>query len=487
MGVNLGEGVVRISADLAPFRTAMVSARYQLASFVAGTRSLSQVGGFLAGNFLVSGFMALTKSMADAAISAGHLGETMNRIRMIFGDSAGVVIDFSNQMAKKLGMPKQALLETEAAFGQMALGAGMARKEAAEFAKIMTQAAIDAKSFMDVDLSVATNKIMSGLAGQIRPLREWGALLSAESIKQQAYRSHIAQTGHALTEQQKVMARSIVILKKLGVTEGDAMRTMNSTQMQSAAAIGNMQNAMTSFGEAIAPIWHYVVTIFNRAMGMIAGYMEDNKQSVFDWLMAITGEIEYLRQIFAQPIGEQLGKIFVHMFQIMTRALTMFGGEVPQSIDDIEGLLGAFLGFLENFDALLQKVLSGLNAIKSSLPGIMTIIDLMAGKVPGWGGNQAPNAPKPKAPHKPPQWMLDLGKIPEVPPEKPPEAQDVPKEKKHAAFQSFEEFYKQLQGGVGEGEKQQINRLDAIDQKMGVLVQAVQQRNGIPFAVAGGP
>jgi len=92
----------------------------------------------------------------------------------------------------------------------------------------MTELAIDLASIKNVPVEEAFAKIRSGIAGVIRPLRNWGFSLSAAEVKQVAFATGLTKIGKEMTEQEKQMARMVLLLHKTRQVHGDMARTMNS-------------------------------------------------------------------------------------------------------------------------------------------------------------------------------------------------------------------------------------------------------------------
>lgn len=371
MAVSLGEGVVRISADLAPLRIALVSARYQISSFVAGTRSLGQVAGFLGANFLVASMITLTRAFIDANQAAASMGETINKVNVIFGESGKAVKDFANEMANSLGFVKSELLDATARFGAMGRGAGMAAKDAAEFAIEFAKLAIDMKSTENVPFLTAVEKIQAGLTGQIKPLRDYGILMSADMVKQEAYRLGIAKTGAKLTEQQKIFARASLEFKKAKFMEGDASKTAMSLQNQEAAAMGRLANVMEQFGETMEPIWYGIVSGFNNAMKALQGFFNNNKAGLSAWAEGAVKWFEYFQNGFASAI-DYLRPIFTSFGEFFGQVWEEIRSEVSAAL----GALGSILK--ENSDYFDEWVLNQTTMLHQFTEGTVYAINVIA-------------------------------------------------------------------------------------------------------------
>ena len=479
MAVDLGKGIVTVTANLAPLRTALVSARYQLASFVAGTRSISQVAGFLTGNFLVSGVMALQRAFLGAGQSAASMGETINKLKVIFGASSVELRKFADEIENTFGYAQAEILDAASAFGAMGRGAGMASNDAAKFAKEMVKLAIDMRSVENVSFGTAVQKLQSGLAGQIKPLREYGILLSADQIKQEAYRLGLARTGQALSEKAKVIARASLEFKKAAFVEGDAMATINSTRNLQVAALGRLQNAYTRFGEAIQPIFHGMAVALNDVSKALSSFVKDNKAGIFQWAASVGEGFSFLKEQFRglidaiRPAVEEFFVVLSRLWNKVSQGTAFtdvlaFGFKaLANSIEPVIRLFTKFLQLIEKISdaiTLMTDLISlDFDKYRKDLDDIRRLGHIDVG---------VPNVPVPE----PPEENRDEGKF-------GGEEKPMPTGKKGHQFHSFEDYYKSLQGGTGIPEKQ-LEAQEETNEHLEVLIDILGGDKGDPFAVA---
>lgn len=114
-------------------------------------------------------------------------------------------------------------------------------------------------SFYNLNTEEAFNKIRAGITGETEPLKALGILVDENTIKQVAYSTGIARTGSELTQQQKVMARYMAILKQTGNAQGDLARTMNSPANLFRRLKTEIKNCTTVLGSIFIPVIQAVV------------------------------------------------------------------------------------------------------------------------------------------------------------------------------------------------------------------------------------
>lgn len=193
--------------------------------------------------------ISLTQRMAE---QGSKLFETMNKVDVTFGKSRGTVVAMANDMAARFGTVKGVSLDAAANVGLIGQAAGMTEDQSAKLAVQMTKLADDASSFFNVPMDQALEKIRAGLVGQVRPLREFGVLLSKSAVDHELLSMGVKKVHGEFTEQEKVMARVEIITRGLAKAQGDHERTMGSYVNQMRKMNGEVENFRTGIGAGIS-------------------------------------------------------------------------------------------------------------------------------------------------------------------------------------------------------------------------------------------
>jgi len=194
---------------------------------------------------------------------ASDLNEAFNANEVMFGDQIA-------EQLEKLGTdaPKRLAL-TRSAFAQMATQFGAFAKtirgnDVPGFIDELTTRGADFASVYNLEVKDALQLFQSGLAGETEPLRKFGLDLSAAAVESYAYRNGIAEVGTALTEAEKVQARYGALLEQTAAVQGDNANTAGELAGQQRRLNVAMEEAQTSFGQALLPTALDVVTFANE-------------------------------------------------------------------------------------------------------------------------------------------------------------------------------------------------------------------------------
>lgn len=244
---KIAEAFVEITSKTDNLDKGLKGAEDRLNGFVASTQAMMvRLGAIMAAGGAV-------KIFKDIAESGSDLGETMSKTQQVFGAATGKINAMADDMAQKFGAVRKTTLDAASMFGLVAQGAGLTEMASAGLSEKLVRLADDASSFFNVPLDVALEKIRAGMVGESEPLRAFGVLLSEAAVKAKALQSGIIESNRELTEQEKVMARVLVIQEGLAKASGDHERTMGSYANQVRKLAGEFENLKASMGAVLAP------------------------------------------------------------------------------------------------------------------------------------------------------------------------------------------------------------------------------------------
>lgn len=240
-------------------------------------------------NAITSGF----KKMKTAIVALGigkvikdSIQQGMDAIESdsLFETSLGKwsdsVREWSNEMSKALGLNAVNIRKNTGVIYNMTSSMGVAEENALKMSKGISLLSEDMASFYNLSSTEAFNKLRAGLTGETEPLKALGILVDENTVKQVAYSSGIAETGSELTQQQKVLARYVAILKQTGNAQGDLARTINSPANQLRMLKNQIQQiglALSNFFlpiiQAVLPYITAFAQVITSALNSLAKFM----------------------------------------------------------------------------------------------------------------------------------------------------------------------------------------------------------------------
>ncbi|NIQ98542.1 MAG: hypothetical protein GWN87_33695, partial [Desulfuromonadales bacterium] len=253
--------VTTLQADIGQFERELKKAERRLDGLEGETKRAERgVGGLTRsarGLALVAGagmgLSVAVRGMSSAVTSASNLNESINAVKVVFGDAADTILDFS-------GDTTDAVFEAESAVNQMAVKTGgllqvygLSQQEAADQTKLLTERAADLASVYNTTVEEALIAVNAALRGEQEPIRNFNVAIDEALVKAYALENGLAATTGEITLQDKALARLNLIMEQTAAVEGDAANTAGEFANQKRALGEQLEVVAVAFGEALIP------------------------------------------------------------------------------------------------------------------------------------------------------------------------------------------------------------------------------------------
>jgi hypothetical protein len=184
-------------------------------------RSFGRSIAFASASFLGGvGFIAVVRQSISRA---SDLHEELNKVDVVFKDSARSVRSWSKDSAFGFGLARAEALKFAGTFGNLLTPMGIAPDLAATMSKRLVQLAGDMASFNNASPEEVLLALNSGLTGMVRPLRRYGVFLDQDRIAAEALRLGVVKanvdmgkTTDAATKVEIATAKLTAARKKYG-------------------------------------------------------------------------------------------------------------------------------------------------------------------------------------------------------------------------------------------------------------------------------
>lgn len=317
--------MTRVAAAVRPLATEMAKVSAGFSAFPARIQRLIAENDRLYGSnrragrsfgFLGSGLASVTGYYYTFKRIASVIGgwvdestkyvENLNLFNVAMGESAQAAYDYAYAVREALGIDPAEWMRNQGVFKQITSGFGVVEEKANLMSKNLTQIGYDISSFFNISIADSMQKVQSGIAGELEPLRRLGYALDVATLQEIAYRNGINMKVNAMTQAQKSQLRYIAIMEQSGNVMGDMARTIMTPA-----------NAMRVLGQQI--------TQLKRALGNLL-------------IPAITASLPYV-QAFVELLTEAIQRLAV-----------LVGFELPEI--DYSGVGGLASGAEDAEDAL---------------------------------------------------------------------------------------------------------------------------------------
>ncbi len=177
--------------------------------------------------------------------------EALNLFNVTFGEMSGKAKEFVNNFTDVLGVDPKNVMQYMSTFYNLADGFGLASDKAYLMSENLTQLSYDLSSFWNISQDEAMQKLKSGLAGEIEPMRAIGVALDQATLQELAYSLGINKRVAEMTRAEKAELLYYQIMQKTTNAQGDMARTL----LQPQNALRVLKNQFTQLARAIGNIF----------------------------------------------------------------------------------------------------------------------------------------------------------------------------------------------------------------------------------------
>lgn len=203
--------------------------------------------------------------------------ENFNLFDVAMGEYASKAMEYANKVEAVMGIDPGEWMRNQGLFQTLITGFGVAGESANKMSKNLTQLAYDLSSFYNIDVETAMQKLKSGMAGELEPLRAIGYDLSQAKLEATAAELGIDKAVSSMTQAEKSMLRYHAIMTQVTSTHGDMARTLDQPANQLRILKAQFEMLGREIGnvflptlEKILPIGIAVVKVFREITSIIA-------------------------------------------------------------------------------------------------------------------------------------------------------------------------------------------------------------------------
>jgi hypothetical protein len=341
-----------------------------------GLTAMRLGGGFAAGGAAIFGLGAATKEYLDIVgngiMAISGVEEQVAASEQVYGNAAKKIQDYAKTTAEAYGLTETNAVSMANGLGIWGDAMGFSKDRTADFSIEMMDIAADLAAFNDVSMDQAQAAIMSGFAGQSRPLRGLKIdVTESEKVRALEKRGIEAAKG-SLTKQQKALGTYYSIIDQIGPMKGQAEREKEQTATQMRRVEAMAEQLWVDFGRGIKEgfggefnnLFEGIIQQFAKFGPMIERIGELVGETLLPVMEKVDGVIERLAPKF-ESFAEVLVPIMSNLADVFLDAIEVFGPAIMELIQ----------GFMVLVDQIVKSPLVAwmgrLIAIGLQLAGVM--------------------------------------------------------------------------------------------------------------------
>ena len=230
------------------YQRSMQSASAVSGGFFGKLKNFLGIGGLFSLTFATVG-----RKIGNSITEMNSYIENVNLFTVSMGKYADEAMDYAEKVQDAMGIDMSEFIRNQGIFMNMASGFGVAEGKAYKLSKGLTELAYDISSFYNVDVDTAFQRLQSGIAGEIEPVRRWGIALDQASMQEWMLKKGIDAKVNSLNQADKAMVRYNMMVEAMAGNGaiGDFARTL----ITPANAIRILQQQITQLSRAIGSLF----------------------------------------------------------------------------------------------------------------------------------------------------------------------------------------------------------------------------------------
>lgn len=278
----------------------------KLSENLGGLKSALKAAGAAA---FAIGLKQVFSSLTDLIKKQSDFMQTMQNFKNIMHDTTGEAQNFINETERLLGFDPKQSMEAMSTFQRLAEGFGIGSESATLMSRNLTQLAMDMTT-TGLTFEAAGQKLRSGFAGEIEPMRAFGVALDKVTLQQTLYKLGIDRTYDSLSRAQKTELIYYQIMTQTANLQGSIAQQALSPATAFRLVQTSMERLARSVGSVFIPIFMKIIPI----------------------ILAVTQVLERLAKRLAELFGFKI-EDYVKDFSGVSTSL----GGVSDGLDDVGG------------------------------------------------------------------------------------------------------------------------------------------------------
>ena len=225
-----------------------------------------------------NGVKTIASKIASAMKEMNDYIENINLFNASMGEYASAAREYAEYVSEVVGIDPGEWMRNQGIFMTLATGFGVVGDRANIMSQQLTQLGYDLSSFFNISVEDAMQKLQSGIAGELEPLRRLGYDLSQARLQQEAYTLGIEKKVSAMTQAEKAELRYHAIMTQVTSVHNDMARTLNAPANQLRILKAQLVMAARAIGSIFIPALNAILPYAIAVIKVIRGIAESIAQ-----------------------------------------------------------------------------------------------------------------------------------------------------------------------------------------------------------------
>lgn len=224
--------------------------------------------------------VAIGKALSDGAKEAIDLYESINLLKVTFGDASDEAQEFVEKVTDMYGFDTRTIVDMMGSFKAMGNAVGMTSDVSSDLSKSLTAMTIDLSSLLNMELDTAFNRVQSAMRGMSRAALGLNMDIRATTVEAYANSKGIKKQFETMTEAERELLRYMLMVQQSQDAMGDfantadfnanRLRVLNQQFTEVGRVIGQFFKPAL---DAVLPVLIGVTMVVKELLLMLASLM----------------------------------------------------------------------------------------------------------------------------------------------------------------------------------------------------------------------
>lgn len=224
--------------------------------------------------------VALGKALSDGAKEAIDLYESINLLKVTFGDASDEAQEFVEKVTDMYGFDTRTIVDMMGSFKAMGNAVGMTSDVSSDLSKSLTAMTVDLSSLLNMELDTTFNRVQSAMRGMSRAALGLNMDIRATTVEAYANSKGIEKQFETMTEAERELLRYMLMVQQSQDAMGDfaatadfnanRLRVLNQQFTEVGRVIGQFFKPAL---DAVLPVLIGVTMVVKELLLMLASLM----------------------------------------------------------------------------------------------------------------------------------------------------------------------------------------------------------------------
>ena len=349
---------VKISADIAQFKSSMKSVTDEMKSVTSNTKQFAtDVGKGLqdVGKKMTAVGVGVIASIGAIAMKGSEWSAQVEGQKFLYNNLDKAIqktIDSNSKNAKAIGLTSQQYKNGATDISTYYKNMGLTAEATADLSGKTMDLVADLGAVKDVPFDEALADFKSALMGNYEAVDKYGISLSASTLESSEFVKSLGKKWNALSDNEKMMAAYNEIVRQGASAQGLAKQEAESFGMKFKLLKQQISETVGEIGSNLLPVLEPLVKKFSEVATKVSEWVKDNPK-LTQTILTVVGAVGVFLTVLG-PIAMLIGGLTVAVASFNVAMLPIIG-TVLAVVAGIAGLIAIGVALYNNWDTIKAK------------------------------------------------------------------------------------------------------------------------------------